>query len=76
MRAVTLDLLLRGDGAEDNLGKLTALERSKCDAPPGRMRRQLTAERHEYGRAHPTTSSGFLTMAIDRCVLSYTSRAM
>ena len=32
MGAVALDLLVRGDGAEDNLGELTLVEGAVCDA--------------------------------------------
>lgn len=32
MRSVTFHLLVGGNSAEDNLGKLTAVERAICDA--------------------------------------------
>jgi hypothetical protein len=71
--AVAFYLLVRGDGAEYNFGKLALVEgavgyASVCCQQSGR--------RWDNWVSYPTTSSGCFTMAMLRCVRSYTSRAM
>ena len=66
MRAVTFDLLIGRDGAEDYFSKLAAVERSICDASEQCQRAPLNGR----VRVYPTTSSGFLTIAIERWVRS------
>lgn len=75
MCAVPFDLLVGGDGAEDDLGELSAFEGSICYTPI--LIISLPSPTYVYVRGtYPTTSNGFLTIAMDRCVLSYTSRAI
>lgn len=77
MRAVALDLLVRRDGAEDDLGELSSWEGLIGDATAAvhqSAEESISGERDNA--AYPTTSSGFFTIAMDRCVRSYTKRAM
>ena len=73
MGAVAFDLLIGRYGAEYNLCKLSPVERTICDAP-ATVRDTLNMICQFL--AHPTTSKGFLTIAMERWVRSYTSRAM
>ena len=72
MGSVTFHLLVGGYGAEDDLGEFTTVEWAICNS--------TIIDKHWFEAStvytYPTTSSGFLTIAIERCVRSYTSRAM
>jgi hypothetical protein len=67
MGTVAFDLLVRGDGAEDNFGELALVEGAVCDATAPVS---LVVLVHASRDAYPTTSSGFFTMAMLRCVRS------
>lgn len=72
MRAVAFNLLVRGDGAKHYFSELSAIERAVRDSTA-----RVSAFRFKSPRVpYPTTSRGFLTIAIERWVLSYTRRAM
>jgi hypothetical protein len=76
MGAISFDLLVRGDGAEDYFGELAAMEGAVGDASVHKAVVSIyTGERTGRG-TYPTTSRGFLTMAMLKWVRSYTSRAM
>ncbi len=72
MRAVALNLLVRGDGAKHYFSELSAIERAVRNATV----RVSTVVFESPTDPYPTTSRGFLTIAIERWVLSYTRRAM
>ena len=66
--AIAFDLLVRGDGAEDDFSELSTFERAVCDAADVREPEKSSIE---FGPlTYPTTSSGFFTIAMDKCVRS------
>lgn len=73
MSSVAFHLLIGGNCAKDNFSEVTTVEWTVRDAATADLE---VAHNKGGGSTHPTTSSGFFTMAIERWVRSYTSRAM
>ncbi len=67
MGAVAFDLLVGGDGAEDYFSEFAAIEGTVGYSPAIRIRHHAI---DPVADTYPTTSSGFLTIAIDRWVRS------
>jgi hypothetical protein len=62
MCTIAFDLLIGRDSTEHDFSEAPAFEGSICDATI----RMLVGDQNDVNITYPTTSSGFLTIAMDR----------